>query len=227
MNKSHFERYRSSFLKKLDSAEQKALKKIFWGKTECGYNKTKTCAVIFSDAQRKGKSIVNQRNRLSKRETKKDSIVKATLRKYSHLWKFKDEIDDNELSVHARDLANTIHDYPARWTGYRTEAAIRNGEKVKEHFVPRKWAGYQIMKFIFDNNGITYDELKMLYEVFCQVHYSTSVENNRLRALQDSKDPVDWREAYKQKCSPLIHEEERGPILTLDEILRNRIKKVA
>jgi len=175
-----------------------------------------TASNVLTEAKKQGHQAFNQAKRQAKQERRINSKLKATWRKYNWLWKHADDIDPMELNDHARDLGNTIYDLPALWTGYRTKDAIKKGEKVKEHFYPRQWSGYAILEYIFASKGISPTRMRRFFDVFRQVHYTTSEENQKLRDLQDSQVFADWRQPYKERCSPLVQEEDRGEILEID-----------
>lgn len=219
MNNKNVAHYcEKKFFKRLATAKRQSTTKPNWGKRDCKEYQVPTVAVVFSDARRVGLSIANQIRATADREAKIRTKVKATHRKYAQLWQYKDEIDDAEFASHARDLGNTLHDVPYRWTGYETQASIGSKEpRCKEHFHPRLWAGHQIMNFIFDNDGITFGQLYAFFEVFRQIHYSTSKENTDLMQYQDTDKFTTWQEAYEKACSPLIQVQDNGPILTLED----------
>lgn len=212
--KNQVTKYKLNFRKKLTALEREADTKPFWGKKECRHYATPTAAAIFAASRSRGQTLANQIKRVAKQDKKIDITVKAELRKYAYLWVYKNEMTNEEFARHARDLGNTIHDLPYRWTGYETQASIDSKGRCKEHFYPRQWAGCQIMTFIFENEGITFTELRRFFDIFRQVHYTTSDENRRLMPLQEAATFTDWKEAYNIICSPLIQVEDRGPILT-------------
>lgn len=207
--------YLYRFLKVICSARNKAKKDPFYDKKGCKQLGIPTVAVVFSDARDRGKVNYNRRLRAEEQERKMWSIVEATWQKYHHLRKF--EMTPELISRHARDLGNTIHDLPARWTGLRSTDSLADGDEVEEHFHPRQWAGHQLMNYFLTGN-VTREGIRLMFEVFRQVHITTQAENMRLRDFQSSEKFVDWKTSYESAGIYLVLEEDRGPILSLDYV---------
>jgi len=178
-----------------------------------------TATKLFSDHFAECIKNMKAEIRRLEQEAKIQAKVDATYRKYHWLWEHREEITPEEFRVHARDLGNLIHDLPARWTGYRTQACIDSSEKpCKEHFHPRQWAGNVIMSYIYHNEGITKETLRAFFDVFRQVHHTTEKENQLLRPSQEAAAYSGWEEPYAEVCSELVQISDNGPIRKVEEI---------
>lgn len=178
-----------------------------------------TATKLFNDHLVECAKKAAREKRRQEQEAKIQSKVDATHRKYHWLWKHRDEITPEEFRVHARDLGNLIHDLPARWTGYRTQACIDSDSKYcKEHFHPRQWAGTVIMSYIYHNEGITKNTLRAFFDVFRQVHHTTDTENQLLRPSQEAATYCGWEEPYREVCSELVQIVDNGPIQKVEDI---------
>ncbi len=210
------------FQRHIDALERASIKSPTKGK---GAAETRaigcmTAAEVFARAIQQAKVQHNRKIEEEDRQRRINLRVKALFRQISHLYVY-DDMDEEEMNVHARQISNCIKDVPARWTGYRTQSAIDSGEKVHEHFYPRQWAGYQILYFILDNKGISFEDLRKFVEVFRQVHYTTVKENNDLKPSQDHRVFQDWVTTYDLHCTKLVMEDDRGDILKIGDLFPN------
>lgn len=210
-------RYAKHLNKKIDSARNRAIKKPYFGKPECKRYDTPTVSSLFANAKQTGSSLFNQRMAAIEQERKIGIRVNTTFQKYSLLKTFAPS--QEEIRAHARDLGNTIYDLPIKWSGHRTQAAIEMNEKVPEHFYPRHWAGLTMMNYFLRSKCVTKDDIRLFFEVFRQVHYTTAKENSKLRKFQNADIFVDWHIAYREaNVSQLIQEKDCGNILTLENL---------
>lgn len=177
-----------------------------------------TATKLFSDHFAECIRNMKRELRQMEQEEKIQAKLDATHRKYHWLWEHRDEITPEEFRVHARDLGNMIHDLPARWTGFRTQASIDSNQKTKEHFHPRQWAGNVIMSYIYHHEGISKETLRAFFDVFRQVHQTTETENQLLRPSQEAATYDGWEEPYSKVCSPLVQIVDNGPILKVEDI---------
>lgn len=182
-----------------------------------------TASEVFAQWRYDAVVEANRKQREVERYAKFIVGAQAIAESFNHIWQFQQTPE--KLHRHARNVGNAIYDLPYQWTGYRTQAAIDSGEKVKEHFYPRQWAGYVIINYIMEHKG--FEDFGMLVDVLmvlAQVHYTTAAENQALKSLQDAESFVDWHEPYAEKCSPLIHEDKNRDIKNIGDFLKDHHK---
>ncbi len=210
-------KYILRFHKKIQTLSQRDPTLDFRGSSECIKYGSQTAKRLFSDSTYQALKRTNQRIAEEERSSAIDQTVEAEWQKY-HLIHLYPQTEVT-LRRHARDMGNSIYDLPERWTGFRSQAAIDNKEKVSEHFYPRQWAGTIIINQIMENKGISRKHLRSLFNVFRQTHHTTSEENILLRSNQTADTFADdWVTAYNNVGIVLIQERDNGPILTLDGI---------
>lgn len=212
-----FERYQRKFVSKLETAQRKCKINPTYGigTAKCNTLGIPTPSKLHKNTLRDIKHLKRQ----AEREYNIQEEILATWRKYRHLHHDADVMSERELKKHARDLSNSIYDFPVLWTGHRTKASVgmKSNERTKEHFYPRQWAGEIALDYFLTHPNIAPEELRVFVDVFRQVHYTTAEENRNLMKYQKEHGGHNWRESYAAACSELIQEEDRGPIRTLED----------
>ncbi|MBT8440512.1 MAG: hypothetical protein KJO91_12340, partial [Gammaproteobacteria bacterium] len=196
------EKYCRAFKRKYDNLFETCNKKPTLGKGATCTNKAggMTVAELFTNTYYQAQLEQNRQKREIQRYAKFIVGAQAIAESFNHIWQF--DQTPEKLHRHARNVGNAIYDLPYQWTGYRTQAAIDSGEKVKEHFYPRQWAGYVIVNYIMEHKGFEdFGTLVDVLMVLAQVHYTTAKENQSLKGLQDAETFVDWHGPYVEKCS--------------------------
>lgn len=119
-------------------------------------------------------------------------------------------MDDEEKNLIARMIGNSIYDMRVLWSGYESKALIeaRNLDKkttrCPEHFYPRQVAGKRIVEHVVRFGGISLKKLQEYLDVFCQVHYTTSEENVRLKPYQKTDTFISPEHSYSMANIELI-----------------------
>lgn len=119
-------------------------------------------------------------------------------------------MDDDEKNLVARMIGNSIFDMRVVWSGYESKALIeartsnKKTTKCPEHFFPRQVAGKRIVEHIIRFKGISIKKLQEFLDVFCQVHYTTSEENVRLKPYQKTDTFISAEHSYSMANIELI-----------------------
>lgn len=120
------------------------------------------------------------------------------------------DMDDEEKNLVARMIGNSIYDMRVVWSGYESKALIeartlnKKTTKCPEHFFPRQVAGKRIVEHIVRFGGISLKKLQEFLDVFCQVHYTTSEENVRLKPYQKTDTFISAEHSYSMANIELI-----------------------
>lgn len=95
-----------------------------------------------------------------------------------------------EKNVISRMISNSIFDMRVIWSGKYSQALVdalitnSKTQKCAEHYYPRQVAGQRILQHMERYRGISLKKLKEFLDVFTQVHYTTSQENQLLKPYQ-------------------------------------------
>lgn len=119
-------------------------------------------------------------------------------------------MDEDERNLVARMIGNSIFDMRCVWSGYESKGLIaarvqnKKATRCPEHFFPRQVAGKRIVEHIIRFRGLSIKKLQEYLDVFCQVHYTTSEENVRLKPYQKTDTFISAEHSYAMASIELV-----------------------